>query len=338
LDLISQSFQGFNDAYPIFDKATFMSTFEAQYTVDIKSKNPSWWACLNVVLALTHQFRAKVSADIGEDREAWGYFQNALATINQLMIMQSTLASVQALLGMSIAILGTPHQGPVALLASTAIKLAHRIGLHRQCQDPGLSQAEIEERKRVFWVAFSLDKDISLQTRQPPTQNDDDMDVDLPSENSHSLILPREEKTTVFYFRSRLAIIQGQIYKHLLSVNASKQSSTQRAIAAKELETKLQTWRASVPVELFRDYWGPTSDGPPSDICRHPVYLQLSYFQSIAIIHESLPILPWYQEVQASSDDVRLYIMSAPMVYATEARNAIRLLNVTPRRKFACVW
>jgi hypothetical protein len=253
--------------------------------------------------------------------------------------MHSTLASVQALLGMSLLMLGTPHQGPVSVLTSSAIKLAHKIGLHRQCQDPRLSALEIEERNRVFWIAYCLDKEISLQTGQPPTQDDEDMDVDLPFENNGALTrLGKTNSMDYFGFRSRLAMIQGQIYKRLLSVKATKQSAAERAMAAKELGIQLLTWRSSVPVELLRDYWGPTLEGPSSTSSRHPIYLQLSYFKSLAIINESLPTLPWYNEIQASRDDVRVQILSAPVTYAAEARSAIRLLNITPRRKFACVW
>jgi Fungal specific transcription factor domain len=313
-----------------------MSTFES---LDTNINDPGWWACLNVVLALAHQFRGTTTQDREEDREAWGYFQNALAVSNQLTTMHSTLSSVQALLGISLVILGTPNQGPVSLLTSSAIKQAQRMGLHRRCQEPGLSAVEIEERKRVFWIAYSLDKDISLQTGQPPTQDDDDMDVELPSENNRTLIHPGESNNTDFFgFRARLAIIQGQIYKRLLSVKASKQSATERVIAAKELEAMLQTWRASVPIEFLRDYCGPTLQVPTSDTSRHPVILQLSYFKSLAIIYGSLPILPWHREIQASEDPAELQFMSAPITYATEARKAINLLQVTPRRKYACIW
>jgi hypothetical protein len=119
-------------------------------------------------------------------------------------------------------------------------------------------------------------------------------------------------------------------------VKAGKQSASERAIAAEELETTLQTWRRSVPIELFCDYSGPVLDESPSETSHHPVYLQLLYFKSLAVIHESLPIFPWYHEIQSS--EVRVHIMSASVTYPAEARSAIKLLNVTPRRKFACVW
>lgn len=275
-----------------------MHTFES---LDTNLNDPGWWACLNVALALTHQFRDKTSRNREEDHEAWGYFQNAFAVSNQLITMHSTLSSVQALLGLAIVIQGTPNQGPVSLLTSSAIKLAQSMGLHRRWQGLGLSAAEIEQRKRVFWIAYILDKDVSLQTGQPPTQDENDMDVELPFENTGAPTRPGKPNSADFFnFRARLAMIQGQIYKRLCSVKATQQPLTERAMAAKELEAKLQTWRASVPIDFIRDYRGPNLQVQTSRCISppivHPVILQLVYFNCLATIYGSLPIPPRYGE------------------------------------------
>jgi hypothetical protein len=335
LHLITKFFQGFNAVHPIFDQDIFMLKFDSAYGLDCSDSDPGWWAALNVVLALAYQYWDMPVPDPKEELEAWGYFQNALAATNQLMTRHYTLASVQALLGMAMIMMAMPHQGPVTLLTSSAIKIAHNLGLHRQYQYPVLSAVESAERVRVFWVAYSLDKDISLQTRQPPTQGDEDMDIEPPSENDYGLVQPGVHHN-LFYFRTRLAIIQGQIYRRLLSVKAEKQSASERAVAAEELEMTLQTWRKSVPIELFCDYSGPALDGSPSKTSRHPVYLQLLFFKTLAVIHESLPIFPWDHEIESS--EVRVHILSALVTYPVEARSAIKLFNVTPRRKLACVW
>lgn len=274
------------------------------------------------MLALAYHYWDMPVPDPKEDLEAWGYFQNALAATNQLLTRHYTLASVQALLGMAMIMMSMPHQRPITLLTSSAIKIAHNLGLHRQYQYPVLSAVESAERIRVFWVAYSLDKDISLQTRQPPTQGDEDMDIEPPSENDYGPVQPGGIHHNLFYFRTRLAIIQGQIYRRLLSVKAGKQSASERAVAVEELEMTLQTWRRSVPIEPFCDYSGPALDGSPSETSRHPVYLQLLYFKTLAVIHESLPIFPWYHEIQSS--EVRVHIMSAPVTYPVEARSAIK--------------
>lgn len=336
LHLITIYFGGVNAVYPIFDQDTFMTKFNSAYGSDCSESDPGWWAALNVVLALAYQYWDIPIPDPKEDLEAWGYFQNALASINRLMTKYYTLASVQALLGMALIMMTMPHQGPITLLTSSAIKIAHKLGLHRQYQYPVLSAVESAERMRVFWVAYSLDKDISLQTRQPPTQGDEDMDIEPPSENDYGSVLPGGIYHNLFYFRTKLGIIQGQIYRRLLSVKAEKQSVNERSKAAEELEMTLQMWRRSVPIDLFCNYSGPSFDEPLSETSRHPVYLQLLYFRTLAVIHESLPIFPWHREVESS--EVRVHIMSTPVTYPSEARSALKLFNVTPRRKFACVW
>lgn len=339
LNLILKSFEGFQCAFPLFDQDIFMSSFESLGT---SFNDLGWWACLNVVLALTHHFQhgtQSMEQEREEDAEALGYFQNALAVSNQLMTMHHTLSSVQALLGMALIILGTPNQAPVTLLTSSAIKIAHRIGLHRGNQEPGISAAEIRVRNRVFWIAYALDKDISLQTGQPPTQDDEDMDVELPSGNKSNLINSGESKAVDYFnFRAKLAIIQGQIYKRLLSVKASKQSANERVITARDLEAKLQTWRASVPIELMRDYYEPAHTVQRLTTTSLPISLQLSYFKSLSVVYKSLPMLPLYQKIPAAESPIKLQIMSSQVASAIEARKVLKLLQFTPRRKYACVW
>lgn len=335
LKLIEKSFDGFHSAYPIFDQASFLSKFES---LDINRSDTGWWACLNVVLALTHRFEGSTGSEKHEDLEAWGFFQNALAVSNQLVTMHSTLASVQALLGMALVLQGTPNQGPVSLLTSSAIKLAQRMGLHRRCQDTGLSAAEIEERKRVFWVAYALDKDISLQTGQPPTQDDDNMDVEFPFENCSALNHPGESNNMDFFnFRVRLALIQGQIYSRLCSVKATRQTPCERILAARELDSMLRAWRATVPTDFLRDFLGSELELSTSGPFRHPIILQLTYFNSLAIVYGSLPLVPGNCELKGP-DDPLAFQMSTPITYPDEARQVIKLLQATPRRNFACVW
>jgi hypothetical protein len=335
LKLIKTSFDGFHPAYPIFDQASFLHKFEY---LDTKMSDPGWWACLNVVLALTHRFEESTTSEKHEDLETWGFFQNAFAVSNQLVTMHSTLASVQALLGMALVLQGTPNQGPVSLLTSSAIKLAQRMGLHRRCQDTGLSAAEIEERKRVFWVAYALDKDISLQTGQPPAQDDDNMDVEFPFENYSTLNRPGESNNMDFFtFRVRLALIQGQIYSRLCSVKATRQSPCKRMLAARELESMLLAWRATVPIDFQLDLFGSELELSTSGPFRHPIILQLTYFNSLAIVYGSLPLLPGNCEIKGPDDPLE-FRMSAPITYPGEARQVIKLLQAAPRRNFECVW
>lgn len=310
--LIEKSFQGFNCAFPIFDRETFLLKYQNH---DPNLKDTCWWACLNVVLALSHRFTGTTITEKEQDQEAWRYFKNALAVSNQLITMAPSIQSVQALIGMALLFLGTPNQGPVSLLISSAIKSAQRMGLHRSYQHSMLHASEIEQRKRIFWSAYTIDKDLSLTTGQPPTQDDDDMDVELPSESN-------AENLDVFYFRIRLAMIQGQIYKHLCSVRARRQPTAERIGAARKLEAMLQSWKANMPAEALQEHYEPGHGGVYS------IILQLSYFNSLSTVYSSLPVFPLYNELQVPAHPDITY----------EARKVIKLLEVTPRRSYACLW
>ena len=313
-----------------------MSIFNS---LDTSVNDPGQWACLNVVLALAHQFQQGAARDMQEDRDTWGYFEAAFAVVGQLMTMHVTLWSVQALLGMALVMQGTPNQGPVSLLVSAAMKLAHRMGLHRQCQDPNISAAEIEERKWVFWIAYSLEKDLSLRMGQPSVQDDDDMDVELPYEIDNNLIHSGGlTRINCFNFRARLAMIQGQIYKRLYSVKATKRTLAERVAAATELEAMLRSWRESVPVEFLLDKDEPFLQTPILGTPRTPIVLQLLYFNSLTSVYNSLPAPPIYPELRTTGQPLEFQLLSAPLIYANEARRAIGLLQVTPRRRYACVW
>ena len=336
LKLVKASFRGFYPAYPLFDEARFMSIFN---TRDISIDDPGQWACLNIILALTPQFKHETAEEIDEIHDPGEYFQNAFALSGALMTVHVTLWSIQALLGMALIVQGSPTQGPTSLLISAAMKLAHIMGLHRRCQNPGIDPAEIEERRRVFWIAYSLDKDLSLQMGQPSAQDDDDMDVELPCDDSSTSIYPEQATAPgLLNFRARLAMIQGQIYKRLYSVKASKQADPERVMAARELEAMLHSWRASVPSELIKEDQGQLIQMPIPHTTHQPIILQLVFFNSLAMVYNALPAFPRYRELRAPDKPIEFQLLAAPLVYAAEARKAIKLLRITPRKTYACIW
>ena len=325
-----------------------MRIFHDRYSYSSSDDDPSWWASLNVVLALAHRFRAIRTLDNEtEDREAWGYLQNALAVVTELTMLHTKLFSVQALLGMAIVIQGTPNPRPCSVLISATIKLAQSMGLHKKNEDLDLSDAEIEQRKRVFWIAYLLDKDVSLRTGQPPAQDDDDMDVDLPAETIDLNAHPQAGMGCVNFFNLRigLAIIQGQIYKRLCSVKAMKQSEEERSLAVQELDTMLHTWRASVPIGFDGEYFEPMGRAAPPAVI-HTLIIRFTYFNSLNTIHsppaQSLSCrgTSCPKQMQAVGPNISFQCrnISSDPFCVEEARRAIQLVQITPQGDYACVW
>lgn len=57
-------------------------------------------------------------------------------------------------------LMGTPNPQPSFFLVAAALRLAHSLGLHKKGSTfSGLDKAEIEQRQRVYWIAYMLDKE-----------------------------------------------------------------------------------------------------------------------------------------------------------------------------------
>lgn len=62
---------------------------------------------------------------------------------------------------------GTPNPQPGFFLLAAAVRLAHSIGLHKRGSDFNLNDVETEQRKRVFWIAYIMDKEYADSFPRP---------------------------------------------------------------------------------------------------------------------------------------------------------------------------
>lgn len=177
LSLLKDYFDNFNCMFPLFHEPTFMHFVSRHYSRD-PYEGSGWWASLNVALAIAHRLRVMSRlVPQEEDKKAWAFLKNAMGVLTELTMRNTDLLSVQALLGMVIAsvsfgrraqmlngdqalfLLGTPNPQPSFFLVAAAIRLAHSIGLHKRGSGFNLNPAEIEQRRRVFWIAYLVDKE-----------------------------------------------------------------------------------------------------------------------------------------------------------------------------------
>lgn len=317
--LIQETFSSFNSAFPIFDAATFQETFESSYG-DPNHDALAWRACLNVVFAFAHRFRAmKTGNIIEEDDHSIGYLQNALSLVGELSMLTNELMAVQALLGMAILLQGTANPEPGSILISMAVRLAQGMKLHRRGYHHGIPAAEIEQRKCVFWLLYIYDKDISIRSHNPPSQDDDDMDIDLPIE---TIDLHHDRLDQVNFYNNHigLSIIQGQIYKQLLSTRAQKSPEMDRLRKAKELVSMLGDWKKSIPSMLLVENLNTTHEAPSFFILLHTAILKFTYFHALDTVR---------RQTHAANLDTLCLV---------EARESMQLLQLLPQGDLAYVW
>jgi len=222
LSLLREYFDNFNCVFPLFHQSSFMSRVEYGYSRDLQG-DPVWWAALNTVLALALRLRAMSTlSNHLEDAQAWSYLQNALSVFSDLAFRDTDLFGIQTILGMAIIFQTTPNPHPASVLIAAAIRLSAHLGLHKKTSESELTAVDLEQRNRVFWVGYLLDKDYSLYLDQPPILHDDDLDVEAPTENPQDSLgyiheINGTNKINCFRFRVHLAAIENKIYAKLYS-------------------------------------------------------------------------------------------------------------------------
>ncbi|KAI2473889.1 N-terminal binuclear Zn cluster-containing protein [Annulohypoxylon bovei var. microspora] len=347
LSLLKDYFDNFNCMFPLFHHPTFMHLVERQYSND-PYQGSGWWASLNVALAIAHRLRVMSNLVPQEDDDkSWAYMKNAMGVFSELTMRNTDLLSVQALLGMASFMQGTPNPQPSFLLVAAAIRLSHSIGLHKRGSGFNLNPVEIEQRKRVFWIAYMLDKDLCLRSGRPPAQDDDDMNVELPDADPVDNIgnIPLADgkgKMNLFRAMCELTVIESQVYRRLYSTKATKLSEGELLQTIGELDKQLETWKDNIPIDFRPEHEIKASHTP---LILHVVMLHFSYYNALTTIHRmSVHHGYWtsrlsnyaIQGLNARPLNPRVFASAA--LCASAARASIQLLKYIPQGDFSCVW
>ncbi|KAF4978656.1 hypothetical protein FZEAL_4999 [Fusarium zealandicum] len=347
LSLLQDFFENFNCIFPLFHQPTFMHLVELQYSSD-PYQGSGWWASFNIALAIAHRLRVMSNlVPQDEDNKAWGYLKNALGVFPELTMRNTDLLSVQALLGMALFMQGTPNPQPTFLLISAAMRLAHSIGLHKRGTGFNLNPIEIEQRKRVFWIAYMLDKDLCLRAGRPPAQDDDDMNVELPEADPEDNIgnIPLNDgkgKMNLFRVMCEFATIESEVYKRLYSVQATKQSDGELLNTIGELDKKLEEWKDHIPIDFRPEHDIKASHTP---LILHVVMLHLTYYNCLTTIHRmSVHRGYWTSRLSnyaiqgMNARPLNPRVFSSAALCTAAARASVSLLKYVPQGDFACVW
>ena len=185
---------------------------------------------------------------------------------------------------------------------SLATRFIFILGAHVSHQSPAfpaLLPATQDPRtqwhlRNIFWLCYTIDKDIALRTGQPPMFSDDNCDLTLPpgyidklyssmEYHHHSQELP---EYPIFPVDLRLSIIKSRAHSALYSLKALQKSDAELLREIRELDDELEKWRLSVPLE-----WRPTmsfsQETPDPNMSMHSVMLRLNYHLCMTIIHQA---------------------------------------------------
>lgn len=236
--------------WPIIREARFRDQCE-KYWSDPSGHDTTWYALYNVILALG--CRACISCGtpksfLESEKEAWAYFDNTISVQSDLMYQKTSLQAVQTFALMTVFAQGVGGPQPEYIYCAIAVRLATGLGLHKYAPKKwNLSDLEIEDRNRVFWGLYCLDKTIAFRTGRPSLLDDSDIACTFPRHvfEHHG---PEEANISKVEFDFFLSVTQysrlcSRIIKHLYSTTSLLQTPEARYRTVRDLYDELRRWR-----------------------------------------------------------------------------------------------
>ncbi|RYP77888.1 hypothetical protein DL770_007010 [Monosporascus sp. CRB-9-2] len=235
LPIVDSYFRHFNTAVPLYHQPSFMKMLNEFYACPSRKLGVEW-AAINIVLANGYIVRSIAGDDIAldfDDSKVSKCIANARKQLDAAMSRNHDLLGIQVLLGLAILHQGTSNLQLPSVWVGTALRLAHGMQLHTKSSLSDFSPDVARQRTNVFWIAYFLDKDLSLRLNIPSFQLDSDVDLDLPRAEPDELdgsIESLDGLSHFNYFRARvlLAHISGKIHDELFSDRSKKLSPQTR--------------------------------------------------------------------------------------------------------------
>ncbi|KAK0368188.1 fungal specific transcription factor [Colletotrichum limetticola] len=303
----------FGLSFPVIDFVLFQETIELAYEQADGSpslESVTAKACVFAFFAVVSLFQGEWNSTPEIDGEACaGAAQRLVAVI--LQGTNITALETVFMLGMYHLFCGHLQQG--AMFQSATCRVLFMLGGHLEpgssrptpCQTP---QAEDDHTSRVrnqlrrlFWLSFKLDKDISLRTGQPPSIHDEHCDLTLPKMDwwirsiddlkggSPSFLDEATITSALAPDSLQLTIIKSQISTRLYSQSALKKGDAELLRDIRELDDELERWRTSVPLSYRPTLTFPrgTAVVRKGRLGMEEIILHFEYHYLMAMIHRA---------------------------------------------------
>ncbi|WDK20861.1 fungal specific transcription factor domain-containing protein [Colletotrichum graminicola] len=308
IPVIDEFFNRYNLIMALFDQKTFMRMLSDWYSPS-SPQSPAVWAAINIVMALGYRCMLKDPGNVEslrDDQKVLYHMRNVQSVVSDLVTREEDLLGVQVLLGMVVLFQGTKDPKPASVLIGTAIRLAHRMQLHDKESMRFFPPEVARQRSRVFWMAYIMDKDISLKTKTPSFQLDADIDLALPEpfpdDGAGMMAAKNGSKFNVFRARVELSHIAGKVYDLLYSTRARKVAKQELQSRRTRLESMLENWHSNIPAEFRMES---LMDNVEALAAVHMTLLYHNYFVVTIMTHSIYSHnAEWVQRVSSHSRTV----------------------------------
>jgi hypothetical protein len=274
--LLTDYLRDFNSKVPLLAPEAIVSHMRDCYSGAAKGVASSW-VLTYFVLGIAHRLRAldpTVRSD--ETSKTEQYLDKCLNSFSNVLLEEPNERIVQCLLGIAIMLQDSPKSHRVSSFVPIALRMAQELGYN----EAGLAESKNKVAGYLFWIAFSMDANLSMCTLTPNTQKHAEILINLPRSDDHNwwsmhpesddIPMNRLSGPNYFFLHCSLAMIQAQALEEVFSPKANLQL-VQYNLALHTLITKLEIWR--------RDSQITPAEGLQSSELLHFAMLQSSYFR-----------------------------------------------------------
>jgi hypothetical protein len=147
--------------------------------------------------------------------------------------------------------------------------------------------------RALFWVCYSIDKEMSLRRCQPPIINDADCDLDLPAtyvsiKSDHQFFhSPLSLQELLYPTDLRLAVLKSKIYRLLYSSSSLRLPESTRLHLIRQLDEELSELKSQFPAVCQPDKYakGDVPDSLLHDLSLRGVNTHFEYYHCLSKIH-----------------------------------------------------
>ena len=172
-----------------------------------------------------------------------------------------------------------------------------RLGMHEPADHAWRVKNQL---RKLFWMIYCNDKEISLRTGQPPSINDDDCDLTPPHDyldfkyvDDHpefEQLLLDDTLCPLLPGDLRLDIIKSKTYTMLYSAKAMRKSDAELIRDIRQLDDELEAWRLSV-LPGFRPSLSMREEPALPELSElrkmERVMVHFEYLHLVATVHEA---------------------------------------------------
>ncbi|CEO58834.1 hypothetical protein PMG11_03536 [Penicillium brasilianum] len=250
-------------------------------------------ACLTALTAFVTRIRHHEPTFTEADSSA--YMQAVLSMLPQLVMEHTNIRTLEAVLILAVDLAPQGQPQTAELLMSLAVRILYNLkgNLNKPASsDPEQVRAH-HHLRALFWVCYSIDKEMSLRRCQPPIINDADCDLDLPATyvsitSDHQFFHSSLSLQELLYPTDlRLAVLKSKIYRLLYSPLSLRLPESARLQLIRQLDEELSDLKAQFPAVCQPDMYakGEVSDTLLLNLSVRGANTHLEYYHCLSKIH-----------------------------------------------------